>query len=67
MPTVRRCRVSVTTADGVTHGVDVQGASVFEVAATRMAELRQDDWMEPLSPDTVIRCCRARAESTRCQ
>ena len=55
MAGVRSCRVCVTTDDGVTHTVEVQGASVFDVAAAGLAQLRQDDWMEPLTPTAVVR------------
>jgi hypothetical protein len=53
--TVRKCRVSLTTADGITHSVDVQGTSVFEVAAAGITLMREERWIEALPPDAVVR------------
>jgi hypothetical protein len=54
MSAVRRCRVSVTDAEGVTHIVDVHGASVYDVAAAALAQLRHEAWVETLGPATVL-------------
>jgi hypothetical protein len=51
---VRRCRVGVADADGVTHVVEVQGTGVYEVAATALAQLRQEGWVDTLGPTTVL-------------
>jgi len=51
---VRRCRVSVTHAEGVSHVVEVHGASVFEVAATALAQFRGGAWIEALPPSGVL-------------
>jgi hypothetical protein len=55
MSAVRRCRVSVTDADGVTHVVEVHGASVYDVAAAALAQLRHEGWVDTLAPTTVMK------------
>ena len=54
MASVRRCRVSVTDADGVSHVVEVHGTSVFEVAASALAQFRHDAWIDALPPSAVL-------------
>ena len=54
MAAVRRCRVSVTDADGVTHIVEVQGTSAFEVAAAAVAQFKLEGWIDALAPTTVL-------------
>ena len=54
MAAIRRCRVRVTDADGVTHGVEVLGSSVYEVAAAGLAQLREQGWVEVVAPNTVL-------------
>ena len=49
----RRCRVRVTDVDDVTHVVEVQGASVYDVAAPALAQLRHEGWIDVLAPTTV--------------
>jgi hypothetical protein len=55
MAAVRRCRVSVTDMDGVTHAVEVQGTSAYDVAATALAQFRHEGWVDTLGPATVLR------------
>jgi hypothetical protein len=54
MTKARRCRVSVRTADGVSHAIEVTGTSLFEVAAAALAQLRDEGWSS-LPPDGVLR------------
>ena len=52
--TVRRCRVSVRSADGCLHTVDAEGGSLFEVAAAAVALLRNEGWTDALTPNAVL-------------
>jgi hypothetical protein len=54
MAAVRRCRVSVTDADGVTHVVEVHGASVYDVAAAALAQFTHEGWVDTLAPTAVL-------------
>lgn len=54
MPAVRRCLVRVTDGDGVTHAVEVRGASVYDVATAALAQLRHEAWVDTLAPTTVL-------------
>ncbi len=54
MTTTRRCKVSVRTADGVSHVIEVRGSSLFEVAAAAVAQLRDEGWSS-LPPDAILR------------
>jgi hypothetical protein len=54
MAAVRRCRVSVTDADGVTHSVEVHGASVYDVASAALAQFTHEGWVDTLSPTAVL-------------
>jgi hypothetical protein len=42
MAAMRRCRISLTDADGVLHAVEVHGSTVYEVAppASRSSETK---------------------------
>ena len=53
MAGIRRCSVSVTDVDGVTHTAQVQGSSVYEVAAAALAQFRGDGWVDTL-PSTAV-------------
>jgi hypothetical protein len=53
--TVRRCRVSVTGADGITHTVEVAGTTLFHVAAAAVAQLRDEGWSDALTPNATLR------------
>ena len=54
MAAVRRGLVSVTDADGMTHVVEVHGASVYDVAATAVAQFKHEGWVDTLAPTTVL-------------
>jgi len=55
LSTTRPCRVSVPTADGVTHAVTVQATTLFEAAAAAVAQMREEGWSGALAPDAVLR------------
>jgi hypothetical protein len=53
---VRRCVVSVIDADGVSHSVEVQAATVFEAAAAALVAFRAEGWAAAaLTPASVLR------------
>jgi hypothetical protein len=52
--TVRRCRVTVKDTDGITHTVEAQGSTLFEVAAAAIAMFRTEEWLDALTPNTVL-------------
>jgi hypothetical protein len=53
---LRRCRVSATGTDGVTHSVEVHGATLFEAAASALAAFRAESWAaDALTPSTTLR------------
>lgn len=51
---VRRCRVTVKGHDGITHSVEAEGSSLFEVAATALAAFRNEGWTDAFTPDAVL-------------
>jgi hypothetical protein len=46
--------VTVETADGITHSVEVEGSSLFEVAATALAAFRNEGWTDAITPNAVL-------------
>ena len=61
---VRACTVSFTDAGGVTHSVDVEAESLFEAAATGLARLKKDGWVEQVSSGARLEIA-VREPSTR--
>ena len=56
MSAVRSCRVSIRSVDGLTHSVDVSGATLFEAAATAVAIFRQHAWAaDALTANAILR------------
>lgn len=51
---MRRCRVSIRGVDGITHTVEAEGSSLFEVAASAVALLRTEGWSDALTPNAVL-------------
>ena len=66
MSALRRCRVSVTDADGVTHVVEVLARASTTVAAAALAQFRHEAWVDTLGPTTVLKVrSTSRRRSTR--
>ena len=52
----RSCTVSVRDLEGVTHAVQVQGASLYEAAARAVAAFREQGWAtDALKPNATLR------------
>lgn len=51
---VRTCIVTVKGERGVQHSVEVTGETLYEAAASALAVLRQDDWLEVIGPGTQL-------------
>jgi hypothetical protein len=48
--------VSATGTDGVTHSVEVHGATLFQAAASALAAFRAESWAaDALTPSTTLR------------
>ena len=54
MPSLRRCRVTVKGPDGITHSVEAEGSTLFEVAATALASFRNEGWTDALTANAVL-------------
>ena len=50
----RRCKVSVRGVDGITHAVEAESTSLFEVAAQAVALLREEGWTDALTPNAIL-------------
>jgi hypothetical protein len=46
--------VSVTGSDGITHTVEAQGSTLFEVAAAAIALFRTEGWTDALTPNAIL-------------
>src|SRR5260221_13671242 len=42
---VRSCRVTIQAMDGVTHNVEVTGATPYEAVAQGLAAIRRNEWL----------------------
>ena len=51
---LRTCSVSFLDHRGIRHTVDVQAESLFEAAVLAIQNFRQDPWLEPVGPATVL-------------
>ena len=45
VPNLRKCRVSFTDSEGITHSVEVAAGSLYEAAALAVAEFRQSGFV----------------------
>jgi hypothetical protein len=53
---LRSCAVSLRDVEGVVHTVQVQGETLFEVAARAMAAFREEGWAaDALTPSAILR------------
>lgn len=46
--------MTVKAPDGLTHSVEAEGSSLFEVAATALAAFRNEGWTDALTPNAVL-------------
>jgi hypothetical protein len=53
---LRTCRVTIRDLEGVAHAVTVQGATLFEVAASAIAAFRSEVWAaDALTPNAILK------------
>lgn len=51
---LRSCRVSISSASGLQHSVEVTADSLYEAAAIGLKLLREAGWVEAIGPATRL-------------
>jgi hypothetical protein len=51
---LRICTVGFKAATGISHSVEVEAETLYEAAATGLARLKKDGWIEGLGPGTKL-------------